>query len=104
MGIRDTLSEAVDIQVTGESGSYSEVRETLRNVACDVLILDEPTAALDGPLGRQVMELFAKIAHEKNAGVIVVTHDHRTLDVFDRILDVEDGMIRVRSATPQTPS
>ncbi len=39
-GIRDTLSEAVDIQVTGESGSYSEVREMLRNVACDVLILD----------------------------------------------------------------
>ncbi len=39
-GIRDTLSEAVDIQVTGESGSYSEVRETLRNVPCDVLILD----------------------------------------------------------------
>jgi two-component system, NarL family, invasion response regulator UvrY len=39
-GIRDTLSEAVDIQVTGESGSYSEVRELLRNVACDVLILD----------------------------------------------------------------
>jgi DNA-binding NarL/FixJ family response regulator len=39
-GIRDTLSEAVDIQVTGESGSYSEVREVLRNVDCDVLILD----------------------------------------------------------------
>ena len=40
------------------------------------------------------MELFGKIAHENDAGVIVVTHDHRTLDVFDRILDVEDGMIR----------
>ena len=39
-GIRDTLSEAVDIQVTGEAGSYSEVREVLRNLACDVLILD----------------------------------------------------------------
>ena len=39
-GIRDTLSEAVDIQVCGEAGSYSEVREVLRTVACDVLILD----------------------------------------------------------------
>lgn len=39
-GIRDTLSEAVDIQVVGESGSYSEVREVLRSVDCDVLILD----------------------------------------------------------------
>ncbi|MCX6878245.1 MAG: hypothetical protein NTW21_31200 [Verrucomicrobia bacterium] len=29
--------------------------------------------------------------------LIVVIHDHRTLDVFDRILDVEDGMIQSRS-------
>ena len=61
-----------------------------------LILADEPTAALDGQLGRQVMELFAKIAHESQAGVIVVTHDHRTLDVFDRILDVEDGMISLR--------
>jgi DNA-binding NarL/FixJ family response regulator len=39
-GIRDTLTEAVDIQVTGESASYSEVREALRTCPCDVLILD----------------------------------------------------------------
>ena len=37
------------------------------------------------------MELFAKVAHEQNAGVIVVTHDHRALDVFDRTLEMEDG-------------
>jgi putative ABC transport system ATP-binding protein len=43
------------------------------------------------------MELFQKVAHEHNAGVLVVTHDHRTLDVFDRILDVEDGAIHSRT-------
>jgi putative ABC transport system ATP-binding protein len=59
-----------------------------------LILADEPTAALDKERGRQVMELFALIAHEQNAGVIVVTHDHRTLDVFDRTLDVEDGAIR----------
>jgi putative ABC transport system ATP-binding protein len=58
-----------------------------------LILADEPTAALDKERGRQVMELFARIAHEQNAGVIVVTHDHRTLDVFDRTLDVEDGAI-----------
>ena len=62
-----------------------------------LILADEPTAALDSGRGRQVMELFAQIAHERRAGVIVVTHDHRTLDVFDRILDVEDGMIRSRT-------
>jgi len=67
-----------------------------------LILADEPTAALDSQRGRQVMELFAKVAHERNAGVIVVTHDHRTLDVFDRILEVEDGMIKERPLTPHT--
>jgi two-component system invasion response regulator UvrY len=39
-GIKETLSEAVDIQVVAESGSYSEVREVLRAHPCDVLVLD----------------------------------------------------------------
>ena len=39
-GIRDTLVEAVDIQVTAEAGSYSEVRDALRTHPCDVLVLD----------------------------------------------------------------
>ena len=39
-GIRETLSEAVDIQVVAESNSYVEVREALRTTPCDVLLLD----------------------------------------------------------------
>lgn len=39
-GIRETLSEAVDIQVTAEAGNYAEVREVMRSAACDVLVLD----------------------------------------------------------------
>lgn len=39
-GIRDTLAEAVDIKVTAEAGNYAEVREALRSVPCDVLVLD----------------------------------------------------------------
>jgi putative ABC transport system ATP-binding protein len=78
----------------GEQQRVAVARALANNPS--LILADEPTAALDGPLGRQVMELFAKIAHERQAGVIVVTHDHRTLDVFDRILDVEEGMIECR--------
>jgi putative ABC transport system ATP-binding protein len=59
-----------------------------------MILADEPTAALDSVRGRQVMELFRKVAHEQNAGVIVVTHDHRALDIFDRIFEMEDGVLR----------
>ena len=39
-GIRDTLTDAVDIQISGEAGSYPELREALRHADCDVLLLD----------------------------------------------------------------
>jgi len=58
-----------------------------------LLLADEPTAALDGKLGRQVMELFRDLGHTHRAGVMVVTHDHRALDVFDRVVELEDGRI-----------
>lgn len=58
-----------------------------------VILADEPTAALDSHRGRQVMELFQKVAHESGSAVIVVTHDHRSLDVFDQIYEMEDGQL-----------
>ena len=58
-----------------------------------LILADEPTAALDRARGQQVMELFGKVAHEQGAGVIVVTHDTRALDVFDRVLEMEDGRV-----------
>ncbi|MEZ6097062.1 MAG: ABC transporter ATP-binding protein [Pirellulaceae bacterium] len=64
-----------------------------------IILADEPTAALDSHRGRQVMELFAKVAHEQGAGVIVVTHDHRALDVFDRTLEMEDGKLSESKTT-----
>lgn len=65
-GIRDTLSEAVDIQVTGESGSYSEVRELLRTAACDVLILD-----LNLP-GRGGLEVLASLREGGSAVRVLI--------------------------------
>ena len=56
-----------------------------------LILADEPTAALDKARGRAVMELFARVAHEQGAAVLVVTHDQRTLDVFDALYTMEDG-------------
>ncbi len=39
-GIRDTLSEAVDIRVVGEAADYGELRVLMRDTPCDVLVLD----------------------------------------------------------------
>jgi putative ABC transport system ATP-binding protein len=58
-----------------------------------IILADEPTAALDKDRSRQVMELFSAVAHNHGAGVMVVTHDHRAIDVFDRIYEMEDGLL-----------
>jgi putative ABC transport system ATP-binding protein len=63
-----------------------------------VVLADEPTAALDSHRGRQVIELFRRVAHEQGAAVLVVTHDHRALDVFDTLYEMEDGVIRTGAA------
>ena len=39
-GIRDTLSDADDIEVVGEAGDYGELRALMRTQPCDVLVLD----------------------------------------------------------------
>lgn len=59
-----------------------------------LILADEPTAALDSVRSRIVMELFRKVAHERGAAVLVVTHDHRALDVFDVRYEMEDGRLR----------
>lgn len=58
-----------------------------------LLLADEPTAALDSKRGRQVMSLFKQVAQDLHTAVVVVTHDHRSLDLFDRILEMDDGQL-----------
>lgn len=57
-GIRDTISEATDIQVVGEAGSYPELRDLMRKVECDVLVLD-----LNMP-GRGGLEVLGTLKEE----------------------------------------
>jgi putative ABC transport system ATP-binding protein len=58
-----------------------------------IIMADEPTAALDRASGREVVELLGHLAREVRCTVILVTHDTRILDIADRILTLEDGRI-----------
>lgn len=59
----------------------------------DVILADEPTAALDSHTGRNVMEMMRELAHQRGRAVVVVTHDSRVLEFGDRIVKMEDGRI-----------
>jgi putative ABC transport system ATP-binding protein len=59
-----------------------------------LLLADEPTAALDGRTGREVVELLQSLARDQGCGVLMVTHDPRILDVADRLIQMEDGLLQ----------
>lgn len=67
----------------------------------DLLILDEPTASLDGDTGRRIVAFVRdQILNERRA-IIVVTHDDRIYEYASRIIHMEDGRI-VPSPEPVT--
>lgn len=59
----------------------------------ELLLADEPTAALDSENGQAVMALLSDLARDSSRAILAVTHDNRTLPYADRIVHIEDGLI-----------
>jgi len=60
----------------------------------EVLIADEPTTALDVTVQAQIMGLLAELQHERNMGLILITHDMGVVaDVADRISVMYAGRV-----------
>ncbi|WP_138502566.1 DevA family ABC transporter ATP-binding protein [Nostoc sp. PA-18-2419] len=58
-----------------------------------IILADEPTAALDSQSGRDVVNLMQKLAKEQGCTILMVTHDNRILDIADRIVHMQDGKL-----------
>ncbi|MDX2271337.1 MAG: DevA family ABC transporter ATP-binding protein [Cyanobacteriota bacterium] len=69
-----------------------------------IVLADEPTAALDSKSGREVVNLMQQLAREQECAILMVTHDHRILDIADRIVHMEDGHLSSDTQLAQTGS
>jgi putative ABC transport system ATP-binding protein len=71
-----------------------------------IVLADEPTAALDTENGHAIMDLLAKLAKEEDRTILAVTHDPRTIPYADRVIEIEDGLIKAskNSAELETPA
>lgn len=58
-----------------------------------LLLADEPTAALDRESGRDVVDLFRRLADQDQSAIVMVTHDNKVLDIADRIINLEGGRL-----------
>jgi putative ABC transport system ATP-binding protein len=59
----------------------------------DILIMDEPTASLDGDTGNAILSFVRKNILNENRCIVVVTHDSRIYEFATRILQMVDGRL-----------
>jgi putative ABC transport system ATP-binding protein len=57
----------------------------------DLVLVDEPTAALDTAMGRQVVEMLRREIKSRGKTGIMVTHDLRMVEYTDRVFEILDG-------------
>lgn len=92
LGVGDKMDKMPSQLSGGQSQRVAIARSLANNPK--IILADEPTAALDGERALSVMQLLRKLAHEQEVAIIVVTHDERMIPLFDRILRVEDGVVK----------
>jgi len=87
------LSDRIDYYPDSLSGGQKQRVAIARALVSNpqLVLADEPTAALDSKSGREVVELMQRLAKEQGCTILLVTHDHRILDIADRIVNLEDG-------------
>ena len=96
------LGEHIDKLPEKLSGGQKQRVAIARALAANpqIVLADEPTAALDSKSGRNVVEILQKLVRELGTAILLVTHDNRILDIADRILTMEDGRLRQDKTLP----
>ena len=89
------LSERLNYRISKLSGGQRQRVAIARALVAgpELVLADEPTAALDGASGREVVNLLQELAREHGRPMLMVTHDARVLDIADRIISMQDGRL-----------
>jgi putative ABC transport system ATP-binding protein len=58
-----------------------------------ILLCDEPTGNLDLRTGREILNILRRLNVDREVTIICATHDHRTMDICDRLMWIRDGRI-----------
>lgn len=80
------------IEMSGGQQQRVAIARSLANQP-GILLCDEPTANLDQHTGQEILDILQKLNKEKGVTIICATHDHRMMNVCDRLLWIRDGQI-----------
>lgn len=92
IGLASVLHKTPDMMSGGENQRCAIIR-ALANEP-QLVLADEPTGNLDKKSGEEVFRLFKEMCQETNVSVVMVTHDDRLAKQAQRILLIEDGLMR----------
>lgn len=91
VGLGDMKDRKVGDLSGGQQARVNLARALMNNP--QLLLIDEPTAALDTQAGAQVTDMIREMAHKANIPALYVSHDEEQLATLDRILTLVDGKI-----------
>jgi putative ABC transport system ATP-binding protein len=91
VGLRDHAHKKPRHLSGGQQQRVAIARALVRGP--QIILADEPTAALDKQTGREIVELLHRLAKRTGCTILLVTHDNRILDVADRIIRIDDGCL-----------
>jgi putative ABC transport system ATP-binding protein len=89
------LADRWDHRPKEMSGGQQQRTAIARALANDpaILLCDEPTANLDLKTGQEINDLLVSLQQKRGTTVICSTHDHRMLNVSDRVMWLRDGHV-----------
>ncbi|HWX73758.1 MAG TPA: ATP-binding cassette domain-containing protein, partial [Solirubrobacteraceae bacterium] len=95
----------IDVSVARLSGGQRQAIAVARGVNSDaeVLLLDEPLAAMGAKEGAQSLDLVARLKEEGRVSIIMILHNYvHVLEACDRVSLIEDGVIALDKPTAET--
>jgi len=90
-------AESMPSELSGGQNQRAAIARALASKP-QIILADEPTAALDIKRSYDVVKMLKKIAKEQDVAVIMVTHDEAMLPLCDRILKIEDKKVISKEA------
>jgi putative ABC transport system ATP-binding protein len=91
LGITEALEKYPYQMSGGQQQRVASARAIITNPS--LVLADEPTGSLDSKSARSLLESFRKLVSERNATILMVTHDAFSASYCDRILFIRDGRL-----------
>jgi len=92
VGLKDR-GEVLPVKLSGGEQQRVAIARAIVS-SPQILILDEPTASLDGDTGKMIIAFVKEKVLNESRCILIVTHDARINEYADRIIHMEDGRIK----------